>query len=209
MLLYCHYLYGVVAVVGHARQYVLAEFLVGAYALFLLRHAYVAFVDEQRAGLRLEALYLEFIFAWRKPYLRRENQCLFVLHGASGVGRYALSAASFPMHHQLVEVAVLHRFFRQGDFPRSVADVRQLVAVGFLPVVERAYQVDCSGIRRPFAEHPSGLCLMQTEILVCVGKVNETASLAHELGFLAHRVFVTALYRFRIRFEPWVVPYDS
>ena len=209
MLLYGHYLYGVVAVVGHARQYVLAEFLVGAHALFLLRHAYVAFVDKQRVGLRLEVFYLEFVFAWREPYLCRENQRLFVLHRACGVGRDAFPAASVPMHHQLVEVAVLHRFFRQGDFPRAVADWFQFIFVGFLPAVERAYQIDCCGVRRPFAEHPSGLCLVQSEILVGVGEVNEVAAFANELGFLAHRVFVAALYRFRIRFEPWVVPYDS
>ena len=70
MLLYRHYLYGVVAVGGDARQHVLAELVVRAHTLALLRHAYVAFVYQQRLRVGTESVNGPAVRFLRLPHLR-------------------------------------------------------------------------------------------------------------------------------------------
>ena len=96
VLLNGHNLDAVIAVAGNVRQYFFLKFEVAAHLLFLLGHADVAFINQQRSGVGLEGALLEFIGFLRSPYLCAEDFGLLVLHHAVGPGRNAFSLSAVP-----------------------------------------------------------------------------------------------------------------
>ncbi len=68
MFLYGHDLYGVVAVGGDARQYLVAEFNVRSDAFAFLCHAYMALIDQQWPCVGVEVVNFPFI-GLRIPHL--------------------------------------------------------------------------------------------------------------------------------------------
>ena len=90
MLLDGHNLYAVVTTGNDSGQHLLAELVIGRYALFFARHAHVAFVDEQRRGVGLELLHLELI-GCGLPHLSTEEIGGLVLHHAAHIGGNALA----------------------------------------------------------------------------------------------------------------------
>ena len=208
MLLYGHYLYGVVAVSHDAGQHVGAEFVVGAHALVLLGHAYVALVDEQRLGVGHEAVGVAPLEALvGLPHLGREDGRLFVLHHARGVGGDAFAHTAGPVHHHLVELSVADVTRSQVQLPHAaVAEASGAVFQLFLPVGEVADEHDVGGVWRPFAEYPRAVGLaMQAEVAVGVGEVGQRAGFGGELFFLAQRFGVTSLDGVGVGLEPGVV----
>ena len=173
VLLYGHYLDGVVTVGSDSRQHLGAELAVGADALALLRHAYVAFVYEQGLGVGHEIVVLPFVGAVGMPYLRREYGCLFVLDYACGVGRDALARASGPAYYHFVKLAVADVVGCETEFPHSVVvnacgSVFQLL----LPPGKVACEHKRGGVRRPFAEHPATVgAAVEAEIVMGVGEI--------------------------------------
>ena len=168
VLLDSHDLDAVVAVLGHARQYVLTELVVGAHLLFLLAHANVALIDQQRVGGGTEGTFFPLIRSLGIPNLCAEDFGLLVLHHTVGPGGNTFAFATFPMDFQLEEVTMLHGRGWQLDFPYT-ATLFLLHAELLLlfPAVEVADEVDFRSVRSPFTEHPSPLFrAVQTEVEV-------------------------------------------
>ena len=94
MLLYRHDLYGIVAVFGYTGKYQVAELGIGADALGLLRHAYVALIYEERARVRDKLFDFPLVSLFRLPYLGREHMCHIILHHTGGIGRDAFALES-------------------------------------------------------------------------------------------------------------------
>ena len=120
MLLYGHYLYGVVAVGGNTRQNVFAELIICAYSFALLRHAYVAFVYQKRFGIGHESLHFPFVWFLRTPYLGREYVCLLILDHPVGIGRNTLAASAFPADIHFVQISVAQGCGRELYLPDAV-----------------------------------------------------------------------------------------
>ena len=110
MLLNGHHLNGIITILGHARQDILLELRIGAYLLCILRHTYMAFVDQQRTLLRLEVLFLKFVFLLRIPDLCREDFGVVILYHTTTPGRDTLAFATVPLHLHLVKLSVLQGF---------------------------------------------------------------------------------------------------
>ena len=119
MLLYGHDLDGVVAVGGDARQNLCAEVGVGAHAFFLLRHAYVALVDEQGLSVGLEALVGPAERLGGSVDLCGEYVGRGVLDYSRGIGRDAFVFAAGPLYEHLVELSVVHGAGSEMAFPYS------------------------------------------------------------------------------------------
>ncbi len=136
VLLYGHYLDGVVTVGSDSRQHLGAELAVGADALALLRHAYVAFVYEQRRRVGHESL----VGPRKRPFgfvdLSRENMRRRVLHHTGGIGRYALGRAAGPVYLHLVQLSVpdgIGSHFHLPHARHAFANPRQAVLGQLLP----------------------------------------------------------------------------
>ncbi len=206
MLLYGHYLYGVVAVGGDARKHLLAELVVGAHSLFVFGHAYVALVDEQRRDVGPEIRNLEFIWMPGGVDLRGENFGFRILHHVCGVCRDAFPDAPFPLHAHLVEVAVMDGVGGDVHLPGAVFEAREAELLQVFPVGEITYEPDVGGVGGIFAEHPSVGVAVQPVVLVGVGEVHERAAgVACEFFQFLFCVRVASLYRCGEGFEPRVV----
>ncbi len=211
MLLDGHDLYGVVAVLGHAWQHVVAELHVGAHLLGVLAHAHVALVDEQRVLLRPEASLLPHVGHGGVPHLRGEYLRLVVLHHTAAPGGYALALASVPVDAHLVQLSVLQVFLLQLQLPVARA-FYALAAVALIlaPVVEVADEVDVGGVGCPLAEHPPARQLMQAVVEVAGGKVREGAlAVLRQLVQLPHGVVVAPADGLLIGFQPRIVLHDA
>ncbi len=112
MLLYGHYLYGIISVFMYAWQDFGAEFIVRSYRFFFLGHAYMAFVYKQRLGVRGEIVNFEPVWIRRVVDLGGKNARCAVLYHALCVCRYAFSASARPVHKHFVQVAVFKSIFR-------------------------------------------------------------------------------------------------
>ena len=206
VFLYGHYLYCVIAIGGHTRKYVLAELLVCTHALGILRHAYVALVDEQRRHIGLELLNLETVRTSRSPHLCREYERLLVLHHAASVCRNALAFAAIPFHLQLVQVAMFQFVGGERYLPHTVVYAHERIVFALGPVVERAYHIYSRGMRSPFTEYPSATGLVQSEIIMGVGKVVERHFAAPgQFLFLTNHVFVPAVDGIGVWLKPRVI----
>ena len=210
MLLDSHDLDAVVTVLNDTWQHVFLEFRVGAHLLGILSHSDVALVDEQRSGARLEGLLLPLV-RFRAPHLCRENLGLLVLNHTVGPCRDSLAFSAFPVHLHLEEVAVLHRLLRHLELPVACAlDALGAIFRRFLPVVEVTNQIDVGSIRCPLAEHPTLLGLVQSEVVVSVGKVAErNLTVAGKLAQFPECMFMTAYDGWLKVCQVWVVLYQS
>ena len=117
MFLYSHHLNAVVSILDDTRQHIVLKLRIGSNLFCILPHAYVTLINEQRALLGLEVLFLEFVFLLWIPNLCREYLCVIVLNHAAAPCRNAFAFATIPTNLHLVEVAVLHGLFRQLQFP--------------------------------------------------------------------------------------------
>ena len=206
MLLDGHYLYGVVAVGGDAREHFLAELVVGAHTLLVFGHAYVALVDEQRRDVGPEVGDPEPVGMLGLVDLRGEYLGLGVLHHACGVCRDAFPHAPFPFHAHLVEVAVTDGVGGDVHLPGAVAQAREAELLQVFPVGEIPYEPYVGGVGGIFAEHPSVGVAVQAVVLVGVGEVHERAAgVACEFFQFLFCVRVASLYRCGEGFEPRVV----
>ncbi len=209
MLLDGHDLYGIIAALDHAWQHVEPEFLVGAHSLFVLCHAYVAFIDEQRRHIGHEVVHFHLIRLGRSPHLCRENLRLLVLHHACGIGWDALAAAAIPVHHELEQVAVGHGVLGQLELPVAVAHRLHVIRCTLAPAVELAYDKDVGGIRRPFAQHPALGGVVQPVVVIGIGKVAQPTTAAREFIDLAQCIIVAANYGLLIGLKPRIIFYYS
>ncbi len=209
MFLDGHDLDGVVAVGGDARQHVGAELLVAAYLLFLLCHAYVAFIDQQRSGVGAEIGVGPCEMAVRGIHFGGEYVCVGVLHHTVGIGGNAFAASAVPVHHHFIPLPVADGFGRERGFPDTagaVVDAVQGILGSLLPAVEIANEVYGGGVGSPFAEGPAVAAMaVQAEVAVGVGEVGERAGVACKLLLLAHGIGMSAFYGCGVGFEPAVV----
>ena len=210
MLFDSHNLYAVVTVCLNARQHVLAELVVCAHLLCILRHAYMALVYEQRRLVRLERLLLPFV-RLRVPHLRREYLCILVLHNACSPSRDAFAHAAVPVYVHLEEVTVLHCLCGQFQLPvASLVDAFCFIFFVFFPIVEVAHKVDFLCVRCPLAEHPSTCSLVQAIIFVSVGKICQLClSIIGQYIQFPQGVFVSAAYSVLVRLQIGVVLHKS
>ena len=212
MLLDGHDLDAVITVLDDARQDVLAELRIGAHLLRILTHADMALVDEQRTLVGLEGLFLPLVRLFGSPYLSGEYLRLLVLHHALDPCRDALALAAVPLHVHLEQVAMLHGLLRQFQLPVARAlNALAAVLVVLLPVVEVTHQIDVGSVGGPLAEHPlASWSLMQSEILMAVGKVREfQLSVAGKLVQFPQSVVMTSAYGVLEGLQPSVVHHQS
>ena len=208
MFLNGHNLNTIVSVLRNSRQYILTEFIVRTNLFRILSHTDVAFVNHQRSHIRRKGLFLELIRFLRIPYLCTENLGLFILHNAGSPCRNTFTASAFPVHFQLVQVAVLHGLFRQIDFPVTrLAHTFHTESRFLLPVIEIAYQVDFRRIRRPFTEGPSLVCAVQTKIHVSGSKIRQRL-LSYQFLFFFYHMLMTAVDSIGVWFQPRIILYD-
>ena len=137
MLLYGHNLYAVVTCFHDTWQHIILKFGVCTNLLGILRHAYVAFVDEQRISGGFKVGCLPCVRLLRTPYLSRENLSLIVLNHAVYPSRDALALTTFPIYMHLVKITMVDGSFVHHQFPVA----RSLNTLGgifrpFFPIVE-------------------------------------------------------------------------
>ncbi len=206
MLLYGHDLNAVIAVAGDTRQNLVLEFRVCAYAFLVLRHAYMAFVDQKRVRFRHKSLTLPFIRFVRRPDLSGKNRRIFGLNNPDGICRYALPGAASPAHVHFVELTVRHRIGRETAFPYAAAYRAQGILCAPLPSGKITHQHNLYGIRRPFPKHPRTIVKpMQTEITVSIGKIRKRAATGSQFRFLCHGIMMTTFDSSGKRREPRIV----
>ena len=210
MLLDSHNLNAVVTILDDTWQHILLKFCVSANLLCILCHTDMAFIDEQRCHIWSEGFLLPFIW-FRIPNLSRENLGLVVLYYALCPCRNTLTFTTFPMNFHLEEIAMFHGFLRNFEFP--VAGILYsfgTILFGFLPVVEITYQIDVCSIRCPLTEHPSTGSLMQSEILVSIGKIAQCLfAVISQLTEFPECMVVSALDGILIVCQIWVVLHES
>ena len=175
MLSYAHQLDRVVSVALDARQHVAGELRVGTYARLLLRHAHMAFVDQQVAHRSdVESVALPVERNGRSPKLTREVFRHGVLNDAPDIGRYAFQPAVGAVHEHLdqraVHEPVAEALVGQENAPDAVGILAQ-PQLRTLPAVEVAEQVDVLGPGQPLAEMPAlqSRIVLKTVIEVAVG----------------------------------------
>jgi hypothetical protein len=178
VLLNSHNLNTVVSVFDDTRQDVLTKFVVCTYLLCILSHTDMAFVDEQRVGMRSDFIF-KCIRVCRIPNLCREYLGTFVLHYSVGPCRNTFAAASRPVHHELIEVEMVQCVLLQREFPHAIANAGELIVDMLFPVVERADEEDLRSVGCPFAENPSLFGMVQTEVEISRSKIGE----AYELPY--------------------------
>ena len=196
MLLDSHYLDAVIAEISDTRQDVLTELLVGRYFLCISRHTDMALVDEERLLFLLAVLdgFMFPLIVLRRPNLCGEDLGVIILHDATSVARDTFSVATVPLNEQLVELSVLHGVLGQNSFPNAVANGLEAVVFGLRPVVHVTLDIDGSGVRCPFAEYPTFVGVMQSEIEVTGSPVSEGFASGYFL-FFVDCVVITALQR--------------
>ncbi len=178
-----HNLDCIITVGCYTRQDEVAEFSVCADTLSFLCHADMAFIDHERTSVGAETAHFPFV-RFRRPYLSRENFGLFVLNHAGRVGGNSFALSAVPADHHLVEVAVVDVVRLQLYFPDTIFLWLKGIFLHDLPFGKIADKSDCSGIRCPFAEHPSSVgCVVKTEEVMGVCKAFKSAVRPAELSF--------------------------
>ena len=171
MFLYSHYLYAIVTLLSHTRQYIVAEFHIRAHLLLILSHTDMAFVDEQGIGIGFELICLPYIGLLGRPSLSTEYLCLGILHYTIDPCRYAFSLSTFPMNTQFEERAMLEGLVLNLYFPISRLRYTLHGKLGtLLPTIEVTYDEDFCCIGSPFTQYPPILFTVQAEIEIAIGK---------------------------------------
>ena len=172
MLLYRHNLNGVVSVLDDPRQHFLAELVVTAYFLSILCHTDMALVNQQGRSLGPEGLFLPDVWFLRSPYLCGEYLARLVLYDTLRPGRNPFAFSILPVYPHLIELSVLHRLARKGEFPVS-CPFESMTQIGLLllPVIEVTDKVNRRCIRCPFTEHPAIWCKVQAIVIMTVSEV--------------------------------------
>ena len=117
MLLYRHYLYGVIACRCNARKNIIPKLGICANLFGILRHTHMTFIYKQRVFLRCESsafstvfgsniTILPLVFFFRSPYLSRKNLCHFILNNTCCPCRNAFSTATFPLYMHFIQIAM-------------------------------------------------------------------------------------------------------
>ena len=212
VLLNSHYLNTVVTILDYTRQDILAELVICAHLLGIFAHSDVALIYEQRVLVWLERLLFPLILLLWSPNLSRENLCLLVLHHSISPCRYALALSTVPLNVHLEQVAVLHCFLREFQFPVACTlNALCLVFLVFLPVVEITNKIYLSCIRCPLAEYPSSACVaMKTIINIAVCKVVKSLlAVLRQLVYLPCSMVVTSTNSVFERFQIAVVLHET
>ena len=169
MLLDGHDLDAVVTIFVYAGQDVLTELVVRSHAFLVLCHTDMAFVDEQRRGIRAEFLHLPLVgFLTGHPHLCREYLRIGILHHTGSPCGYAFALSPFPTDEEFVQLSVLQALGRQFDFPGTVAlgdAFHRITRFGF-PVVEFADDINLGGVGSPLTQEPFLVLKMQSEVQV-------------------------------------------
>ncbi len=173
MLLDGHHLDGVVTVFFHPWQHVLPEFVVAAHFLFLGRHPYMCFIDQQWRFVWLEVVVFEAIAIRWFPYLCTEERGHLILYHPFSPCRNPLSRTTGPGDLQFIKITVADPFSGYFHLPNATISLFQAVGFHPLPLVESTYQEDFSGVGCPLTEHPALLRAVQPEPEVTGGKVGE------------------------------------
>ena len=207
MFLDGHNLDAVISAFGNTGQHVVTELYVCANLLGILSHSHMTFIDEEGVSIGLERGCFPLIFLLGCPYLGAENMSLFVLNHTTCPCGDALALTAFPVHAQLIQVAMLEGCGWKFQFP-IVCSTKTLEGILriFLPSIAITHKINFSGIGRPFSYYPSLLCLVQTEIEITAGKITQrTLSLVCKLAYLAHGILMTAFNSCRIVLQIRVV----
>ncbi len=178
MLHYSHHLNGVIAECFDPRERILLKLLVRTNAVLILRHTYVALIDERRL-LWLELLVsplerLRGIVDDRVPLHRA-----LLLANPRRIRRNPAQLLSVVDDHRLNAASVVERI-RAGDeyLPCAVAHGLQLILIG-IPFTEITCQEHLIGTGSPLSVVPAVFSLMETEI-VCPGCEICDLTVAHE-----------------------------
>jgi len=108
MLLDSHHLHAVITILHDAWKHMILKLGIGTHFLCILRHAYMAFIDEQRILGWTERLHLPLVSLFRCPHLCREDLCPIVLHDTCSPCRDALALSPIPFHMHLKQISMLH-----------------------------------------------------------------------------------------------------
>ena len=98
----------------------------------------------------------------------------------------------------------------QDNLPVACAlEALQAIFAHLLPVAEVADEVDGDSIGCPFAEHPAGIRLVESKVLVAIGKLRkgDFTVLSEGVHFAENKI-VAAFDGFIIRLQPRVVLYN-
>ena len=134
------------------------ELVIGADALFFLRHADMRLIDDGgHVALRRKALVGPLKFPLRRPDLAVEAAGIRVLHDAVDIKRDMIlhAAGMGDLHFDVGEVleGVLSP---QGDLPVSVIQARHGMGLS-IPLIKIADEMHRGRVRGPFAVDPAAL----------------------------------------------------
>ena len=168
----------------------------------------MAFVDQQRGGVRLKAFVFKRIWLDWVPHLCTKYFSLFVLHDTAYPGRDAFTASSVPLNQQFEKVFVTEQLFFERNLPDTVSEASHFISFVFLPVIKCTDKIDSCGIRGPFAEHPPLVGFMQTEVQIAGSHLGQRLfPVVGQALFLVNHVLIPSFYRLFIRGKPRVILY--
>jgi len=108
------------------------------------------------------------------------------------------------MNAQLKQVAVFHSLFWQTQLPVAIVATFHLVRRTLTPFVELSDDENFRRVRRPFPEHPSVCVVVQTIIIIGIGKLVQIARTGGEFVKLVQRILVTSFDGTGKRLQPRV-----
>ena len=164
-------------------QDVIGEFPVGGDAVILACHADVGFID-QRGFLAGKARVGPGVGLQIVPYLAAPASVLPVLNGAFGVQRQMLAQVIAVAHDGDHLAALFQGIAGQEQFPVAVFQLFE-GRIGPVPVVKIPCQVQLIRRRGPFPVHPAVGLIVETVVMVGVGKVRQLPLLADQLAAFA------------------------
>ena len=169
MLLNCHQLNRIVAIFDDARDDIIGEFAVSAYATFLLRHTDMRLVNQQLLiFLRFEFFIRPAESLIRRPNFRYETTGGFILHDARSVKWDTVKTATVAAHLDFHFLAMFQRIATfEFNLPDTVIQTRHRVRTA-IPVIEVANQMHRICARRPLTVNPAIICARKTKVHVAI-----------------------------------------
>ena len=131
----------------------------------------ITFVNQQRISRRFKCFFLKLKRLFRIPNLCTEDLCVFILNHSRSPSRNTFSLSAFPIYNQFIKITVLNGICRQIDFPIAIFQTFQAILLFFFPIIKCTNHINMGCIGCPFAESPSFICTMQTEIQISRSKV--------------------------------------
>ena len=171
MLLDSHDLNTVITGFGYTGKYLFTKLIISTNLLFLLGHADMTFVNQQRISRRFKCFFLKLKRLFRIPNLCTEDLCVFILNHSRSPSRNTFSLSAFPIYNQFIKITVLNGICRQIDFPIAIFQTFQAILLFFFPIIKCTNHINMGCIGCPFAESPSFICTMQAEIQISRSKV--------------------------------------